>query len=94
MGDTELQRVNKLPELMMNLKEAILSVSLAMCDTESLTTEIRESMNACKSEIELKKKSACCFINSHYLLLPFTISFLLKNNSVIFITVDSLLCQL
>ena len=81
-------------ELIINLKKVILSVSLAMCDTESLTTEIRESINACKSEIKSEKKFAYCFIDFYYLLLPFTIPFLLKGNSVTSVVVDSLLCQL
>ena len=79
---------------MMNLKEVILSVSLAMCDTESLITEARESMNACKNEVESKKKFDCCFINLYYFLLSLIISFLLKGNSVISVVVNSLLCQL
>ena len=79
---------------MMNLKKTILSVSLAMCNTESLTTETRESMNACKNEVESEEKSDCCFIDSHHLLLSLTIFFLFKNNSVISIAVDSSLCQL
>ena len=94
MGDTELQKVNRLPELMMNSKEAILSVSLTMCNTESLTTEARESINACKNEIESKKKSGCCFIDPYCLLLSLTISFLPKGNPVISVAVDLLLCQL
>ena len=94
MGSTELQKVNKLLKLMMNSREAILSVSLTMCDTESLTTEARESMNACKSEVELKEKFAHCFINPHCLLLPLTIPFLPRGNPITSIAVDSLLCQL
>ena len=78
----------------MNSREAILSVSLAMCDTESLTTEIRESMNTYKNEIESEKESVYCFINPHYLLLPLTIFFLPKGNPVTSVAVDSLLCQL
>ena len=78
----------------MNLKEVILSISLIMCNTKSLTTKTRESMNAYKSEIESEKKSDCCFISLCCLLLPLTISFLLRGNSVTSIAVDSLLCQL
>ena len=94
IGDTELQGVNRLPELMINSKKVILSVSLAMCDTESLTTEARESMNAFKSEVESEEKSVCCFINPCHLLLPLTIFFLFKGNSVTSVAVDSSLCQL
>ena len=78
----------------MNSKKAILSVNLAMCNTESLTIEIRESMNTCKNEVESEKKSDCCFINLCHFLLPLTIFFLLRGNSVISVAVDSLLCQL
>ena len=81
-------------KLMMNLREVILSVSLAMCDTESLIMKTRKLMNACKSEIELKKKFICCFINFCCFLLSFIIYFLLKGNSVTSVAVDSLLCQL
>ena len=94
MGSTKLQKVNRLPEFMMNSKEVILSVSLAMCNTESLTTKTRELINAYKSEIESEKKFVCCFINLHCLLLPFTILFLPKGNLIISIAVDSLFCQL
>ena len=79
---------------MMNSKKVILSVSLAMCDTESLTTEARESMNAFKSEVKSEEKSAYCIIDLYYLLLPLTISFLLKGNPVTSVAVDSSLCQL
>ena len=65
-----------------------------MCNTESLTTETRESMNACKSEIESEEKSVCCFIDLHCLLLPFTIPFLFKGNPVTSVAVDLLLYQL
>ena len=65
-----------------------------MCNTESLTTEVRELMNAYKNEIESEKESGCCFIDSHCLLLPFTISFLLKDNLITSVAVDSSLCQL
>ena len=92
--DTEFWKVNRLPELIMNLKKIILSVSLIMCNTESLTTEIRKSINVYKNEIELKKKFVYCFINFHCFLLSFTISFLFKSNLITFIAVDSLLCQL
>ena len=92
--DTKLWKVNRLPELIINLKKAILLISLTMCDTESLTTEVRESINACKSEIELKEKSDYCFINLCCLLLLLTISFLLKGNSVTSVAVNLLLCQL
>ena len=78
----------------MNLKKAILSVNLTICDTESLITEIRKSMNVYKNEVELKEKSVCCFINPCHLLLPLTISFLLKGNLITSIAVDLLLCQL
>ena len=78
----------------MNLKKVILSVNLAMCNTKSLTTEIRKSMNIFKNEIKLKKKSVYCFINLHCLLLSLTISFLFRGNSVISVAVDLLLCQL
>ena len=94
MEDTKLQKVNRLPKLIMNSKKVILSVSLIMCNTESLITEIRESMNAFKSEVESEKKSVYCFINPHHLLLPFTISFLFKGNFITFVAVDSSLCQL
>ena len=83
-----------MPELIINLREIILSVSLTMYNTESLTIEIKELINIYKSEIELKKKSVYYFINFYYLLLPLTISFLLKSNSVTFIVVDLLFCQL
>ena len=79
---------------MIDSKEAILLISLAMCDTESLTTEVRESINACKSKVESEEKFAYCFINSYYLLLPLTILFLLKSNLIISVAVDLLLCQL
>ena len=78
----------------MNLKKAILLVSLAMCNIESLTTKVKKSMNACKSEIESEEKSAYCFINPHCFLSSFTIFFLFKSNSVISVAVDLLLCQL
>ena len=79
---------------MIDLKEVILSVSLVMCDTESLTTKIRESMNAFKSEIESEKKSVCYFIDFCHFLLPLTIFFLFRDNFVISVAVDLLLCQL
>ena len=94
MKNTELQKVNRLPELIINLKEVILSINLTMCNTESLTTETRKSINICKNEIESEKKSDCYFINLYHLLLPLTISFLLKGNPVTSVAVDSLLCQL
>ena len=65
-----------------------------MCDTESLTTEVRESMNAFKNEVESEEKSVCCFINLCYLLLPLTISFLPRGNPVTSVAVNSSLCQL
>ena len=65
-----------------------------MCNTESLTTEIRKLINAYKSKIKLKEKFVYCFINSHYFLLSFTILFLLKGNSITFIVIDLLLYQL
>ena len=94
MKNTKLLKVNKLSELMMNLREIILSVSLVMCDTESLITEARKSMNAYKNEVESEKKSVCYFIDFHYLLLPLIIFFLLKSNSVTSVVIDSLFCQL
>ena len=94
MRNTKLQKVNRLPEFIMNSKEIILSVSLAICNTESLTTEVRESMNTCKNEVESEEKSDCCFINLHCLLLPFIISFLFRGNPITSVVVDSLLCQL
>ena len=83
-----------MPEFIINSRKVILSVNLAMCDTESLITEIKKSMNACKSEVKSEEKSVCCFIDFHHFLLPFTISFLFKSNSVTSVTVDLLLCQL
>ena len=94
MKDTEFQEISRLPELKVNSKEVILSVSLAMCNTESLTTKTRKSMNAFKNEIESEEESVCCFISPHYLLLPLTISFLLRGNLITSVTVDSSLCQL
>ena len=94
MGDTKLQRISRLPKLMMNLKKAILSVNLAMCNTKSLTMKIRELMNACQNEIELKKKSVCCFISLCCFLLSLTISFLFRDNPVTSVAIDLLLCQL
>ena len=78
----------------MNSKKAILSINLTMCNTESLTTETRKSMNAFKNEVESEKESACCFINPHCFLLPLTIFFLFKSNFVISVAVDSSLYQL
>ena len=65
-----------------------------MCNTESLTTEIKKLINICKNEVKLEKKSICCFINLYHLLLPFPISFLFKGNSNISIIINSSLCQL
>ena len=65
-----------------------------MCNTESLTTEVRESMNVFKNKVKLEEKSVCYFIDFYYLLLLLTISFLLRGNSVISVAVDSSLCQL
>ena len=78
----------------MNLKKTILSVNLTMCDIKSLITKVRESINVYKSKIELEEKFVYYFINFYCLLLLFTISFLFKSNSVIFIAVDLSLCQL
>ena len=83
-----------MPEFMIDSKEVILLVNLAMYDTESLTTEARELMNTFKSEVESEERSVCCFIDFHYFLLSFTIFFLFKNNSVTSVVVDLLLCQL
>ena len=65
-----------------------------MCNIESLITKIRESMNAYKSEIELKKRFIYYFINLCCFLLSLIICFLLKSNLIIFVVVGSLLCQL
>ena len=94
MKNTEFWRVNKLLKLIINLKEVILSVSLVMCDTELLTTEIKKSINTYKSEIELKKKSVCYFINLYCFLLLLIISFLLRGNFITSVIINLLLCQL
>ena len=79
---------------MVNSKEIILSVSLGMCNTESLITEIRELINVCKNKIKLEEKFICCFIDLYCLLLSLTIFFLFKGNFITSVAVDSLLCQL
>ena len=94
MKDTELWEINKLPKLIINSRKVILSVSLTMCDTESLTTEIKKSINTFKNEVESEEESAYCFINSHCFLLSLTISFLFRGNLITSVVVDSSLYQL
>ena len=79
---------------MMNSKKVILLINLTMCNTESLITEIRKSINIYKNEIKLKEKSVYYFINSHCLLLSLIIYFLFKDNFVTFIIINSLFYQL
>ena len=69
MRNTELQKINRLSEFMMNLKKVILLINLIMCNTESLITEIKKLINACKNEIESEKKSAHYFINSSFFII-------------------------
>ena len=94
MKDIKLWKVSRLLKLIINSKEVILLVSLIMCDTELLTMKVKESMNACKSEMRLEERFVYYFISLYYFLLLFTISFLFKSNFVTSVAVDLSLCQL